>query len=260
MDGLGRAPFEVVEGPAWQGIRYFSTTRHGGVSLAPYDTFNVGLHVGDDEVAVQENRARLVRAVPSQPVWVEQVHGTAVFEADNENGQRPQADALLTAQPTQVLAIMTADCLPVVLGDTLGRVVAVAHAGWRGLAAGVLEETLMRLRARLPGSQAIWRAWIGPGIGREHFEVGAAVRQAFVSEDEATASYFQPKAEADKWMADLAGLAEYRLTRMGVAQVWQSQLCTYQRADLFFSHRRQQPCGRMVTVAWRTPDPRDYPD
>lgn len=261
MDGLERLPFRVISGPEWRGIRYFCTTRHGGISLPPYDTFNLGLHVGDDAAAVRANRARLAQALPEAPVWIEQVHGTDVFEADaGATAQGVQADALLTARMGQVLAIMTADCLPVVMGDTEGRVVAVAHAGWRGLAAGVLEHTLARLRARLPVPDAVWRAWIGPGIRRCHFEVGALVRQAFVGEDEGAAPYFHPKGQAEKWWADLPGLAEYRLARCGVAQVWQSQWCTHARPDLFFSHRREQPCGRMATVAWRISGPSDYPD
>ncbi len=259
MEGFGSLPFRVVGGPEWRGIRYFCTTRHGGVSLAPYDTFNLGPHVGDDEAAVRENRERLARALPGAPVWVEQVHGTAVFEADAGAAQGVQADALLTARAGQVLAIMTADCLPVVMGDTEGRVVAVAHAGWRGLAAGVLEQTFARLRARLPDAGAVWRAWIGPGISRSHFEVGPPVRQAFVSADARSAPYFHPKGQADKWWADLPGLAEHRLSCMGVTQVWQSRWCTHARPDMFFSHRRQQPCGRMATLVWKVFDQAQTP-
>lgn len=253
MDGYESLPFRVVSGPPWQGIRYFCTTRHGGVSVPPYDALNLGLHVDDDIQAVLENRRRLSDPLPAAPVWVQQVHGTTVLEADGGSplGQDAQADALLTAQPGQVLAIMTADCLPVVIGDTEGRVVAVAHAGWRGLAAGILENTFERLRSRLPQADVVWRAWIGPAIGRAHFEVGTAVWQAFVPQDAETARYFHSKGPADKWWADLPGLAEHRLLRMGVTQVWQSQWCTYARPDLFFSHRRQQPCGRMATLLWR---------
>ena len=251
MDGIGQQPFDVIEGPAWHGVRYFCTTRHGGVSLPPYDSLNLGLHVGDDEAAVQENRSRLARALPTPPIWVQQVHGVDVFEADV--GQAPnnvQADALLTACPGQTLAIMTADCLPVVMGDTEGRVLAVAHAGWRGLAAGVLEHTFQRLRRRLPNTNVCWRAWIGPGIGVQHFEVGESVRQAFVQADAAAVDCFLAGREAGKWQADLPALAQRRLQHIGVTEVWQSGLCTHARDDLFFSHRREQPCGRMATLAW----------
>ena len=261
MDGFERFPFRVISGPQWSGIRYFCTTRHGGVSLPPYDSLNLGLHVGDDEVAVHENRERLARALPSAPVWVEQVHGTDVFEADiDEMRLGVQADALLTAREGQVLAIMTADCLPVVIGDTEGRVLAVAHAGWRGLAAGILEQTLERLRVRLQNPDAVWRAWIGPGIGPAYFEVGEEVRQAFVDADTQTAHCFEPKAQIGKWWADLPRLAENSLIRSGVEQVWQSQRCTHANSDMFFSHRRQQPCGRMATLAWRVSELSDYPD
>ena len=265
MDGFGHLPFDVIEGPAWRGVRYFCTTRHGGVSLPPYDSLNLGLHVGDDEAAVLENRARLARALPGPPVWVEQVHGVDVFEADTgRDAQGVRADAILTARPGQALAIMTADCLPVVMGDTEGRALAVAHAGWRGLAAGVLEQTFARLRKRLPGSAVVWRAWIGPGIGVEHFEVGESVRQAFAQDDASAACCFHPGLEAGKWSADLPELARRRLEHMGVTEVWQSRLCTHARADLFFSHRRRQPCGRMATLAWLQVDAAQalptYPD
>jgi len=263
---LDALPFPVLSGPPWPGIRYFCTTRQGGVSAAPYDAFNLGDHVGDDAQAVAQNRRRLAAVLPSAPVWLRQVHGTSVWQADgNENADAPaliEADALMTARPRQVLAILTADCLPVVMGDTQGRVISVAHAGWRGLAAGVLENTFACLRVRLTQTDAhanvTWRAWIGPGISQAHFDVGADVRQAFTDPDPGAAACFMPAGVSGKWHADLPALAARRLRRMGVQQIWQSGVCTCADAARFYSHRRAsqqgQTCGRMATVAWKTGD------
>jgi len=255
-------PFPVITGPPWQGIRYFCTTRHGGISQPPWDSFNLGTHVGDDTRAVTENRRRLAAALPTPPIWLNQVHGIKVAQVDAlqantaDKTSTLEADALITARPQQVLAILTADCLPILIGDTRGRVIGLAHAGWRGLAAGVLEQTFFHLQARLPqtDAHALWRAWIGPGISQPHFEVGKAVRDAFVQQDAHTAACFTAGKTADKWQANLPALAARRLQRMGVSEVWQSQACTWANPDLFYSHRsaQSQTCGRLATVAWRT--------
>ncbi|WP_323028962.1 polyphenol oxidase family protein [Castellaniella defragrans] len=183
-----------VTGEPWPGVRYFSTWRVGGVSLPPRDSLNLGLHVGDDPLAVRENRLRLRRALPGDPLWLEQVHGTDVFDADAAPedaaaGPAPRADAAVTTRRGRPLAIMTADCLPVVLADEAGTVLGVAHAGWRGLAAGVLENTLAAMRRRAPAARG-WRAWIGPGIGPAAFQVGAEVREAFLDQDPGLAACF----------------------------------------------------------------------
>src|SRR5690606_34349485 len=176
-----------VTGAPWTGVRYFSTWRVGGVSAAPRDSLNLGTHVGDDPQAVQQNRQRLRCALPAEPLWLEQVHGTTVFDADARtdaraadpaarpapcldagSGPARRADAAMTCQRGRPLVIMTADCVPVVLADGAGTVLGVAHAGWRGLAAGVLENTLDALRRRAPDAQD-WHAWIGPGIGPDAF-------------------------------------------------------------------------------------------
>lgn len=276
----------VAGGTQRAGLQYFCTLRlphdeqsggqsseFAGASLAPYDTFNLGDHVGDDPQAVQANRRQLADLLPGSPVWLEQVHGVEVFDADTGlvqgkpggasasgvgraaggrpvgDERRPVADAAVTATPGRVLCIMTADCLPVLLVDEAATVLGLAHAGWRGLASGVLENTLAALKRRAPAG-ASWRAWIGPAIGQAAFEVGDEVRHAFVEHDAQAASCFEPGRRAGKWQADLAGLAMLRLKRAGVAQVESSGLCTYARSDLFFSYRRDGKTGRMATLAW----------
>lgn len=253
-----------VTGEPWPGVRYFSTWRQGGVSQAPMDSLNLGTHVGDDPAAVRENRMRLRRALPDEPVWLEQVHGTAVFDADTIIGgaappardaaqtafpPAPRADAAVTTRRGRPLAIMTADCLPVVLSDESGTVLGVAHAGWRGLAAGVLENTLDELRRRAPDAHG-WRAWIGPGIGPRAFQVGAEVREAFLDRDAALAECFLFQPGSGRWLADLAGLARARLSRAGIGRVEESGECTWTRADRYFSHRRDPGSGRQATLAW----------
>lgn len=258
------AGLTVVTGPRWPGISYFCSTRLGGVSNAPWSSLNLGLHVGDDPAHVAQNRQRVLPAVG--PVfWLNQVHGTDVHDADVPcpgQGSGPgstdpvdqciQADALVSTSCGHVLAIMTADCLPVVLGSTDGKVVGVAHAGWRGLAAGVLENTLTALQAKHPGPAPQWRAWIGPGIGPSSFEVGDDVHHAFVSTDAKASGFFETGRQG-RWLANLAGLARHRLHNCGVMQVDVSALCTYRRSDLFYSYRRDGVTGRMVTLAWIDP-------
>lgn len=252
--------FPVVSGRQWPGIRYFSTTREGGVSEAPYDAFNLGTTTGDDPDRVQLNRLRLRDRLPGDPFWLKQVHGNQVADADDPelvrlsraDDTRPCADASVTSVPHRVLAILTADCLPVVIADTRGRCVGLAHAGWRGLAAGVLENTLSCLQQRVP-HDAQWQAWIGPGIGADHFEVGADVFQAFTHTDPDAAAFFQPGAAPGKWLANLAGLAQARLNKAGVHTVEQSGACTFSETQRFYSYRRQSRTGRFVTVAWLSP-------
>jgi YfiH family protein len=244
-------------GEPWPGVRYVSTWRGGGVSAAPWDSLNLGLHVDDDPAAVRENRARVRAGLPAEPLWLNQVHGTAVWQASDSPGttrlaapaDAPCADAAVTAMRGRPLAIMTADCLPVVLADRDGAVLGAAHAGWRGLAAGVLENTLSAMRRQAPRASA-WRAWIGPGIGPDAFEVGDEVRRAFMEQDAEADACFAPSVRAGHWLADLAGLAARRLARAGVDQVECSGECTYRRADRYFSYRRQVCTGRQVTLAW----------
>ncbi|MFA7670356.1 MAG: peptidoglycan editing factor PgeF [Burkholderiaceae bacterium] len=251
--GLRSLSLLPVRGAPWEGVRYGTTTRHGGVSHGPWASFNLGLHTGDDPEAVKENRRRLAVDLPAAPFWLEQVHGTVVADADADVAFRPmqpppRADAAITMQPGRVLAIMTADCAPVVIADLQGRALGMAHAGWRGLAGGVLEATVSALRDRLPA--AVWRAWVGPCIGQARFEVGDEVRQAFVATDPSASRYFALGATEGKWQADLAALARHRLDMLDVYSVETSGYCTHDMADLFHSYRRSSVTGRMATLAW----------
>lgn len=239
-----------VSGLPWAGVQYLCTTRSGGVSAPPWESFNLGQHVGDDPQAVKDNRARLRLALPAAPLWLEQVHGTAVWNADDAaTSVPPQADAAVTTRPGRVLAIMTADCLPVVMADVQGRVLGLAHAGWRGLAAGVLENTLAAMREQVPDASA-WRAWIGPGISQAHFEVGDEVYQAFVERDARLAMYFVADPSRGRWRADLPSIARHRLFHAGVQQIECCGRCTYEDKHHFYSYRRQANTGRQATLAW----------
>lgn len=248
------AGLPVVTGPQWAGVNYFCTTRAGGVGVAPHDTLNLGRRAGDNPDAVAENRRRVRAAVPSEPLWLRQVHGSEVVDADQPDvPEEPAVDASVTARPGRVLAIMVADCLPVVIADARGQVLGAAHAGWRGLAGGVLEHTLAAMRAKAPQASD-WRAWVGPGIGPREFEVGQDVLDAFVADDPACRRYFTPRPGiAGKWLADLAGLADFRLRRAGVQEVSLSGICTVTQADRYFSYRRDGETGRMALLAWLDP-------
>lgn len=258
MESLNaKSVLPTVTGRLWEGVRYFCTTRHGGVSSKPWDSLNLGLHTGDNPIHVVENGRRLQALLPGEPLWLKQVHGVGVFDADRclspYDAARvpPIADAAITTMANRVLAIMTADCMPVVFVNSQASALGVAHAGWRGLAAGVLEETLRLLR--LKGSAADrWQAWIGPAISQAHFEVGADVFDAFVTQDHQAAAYFVPNRTGRKWMADLPGLARLRLNRAGVGTIEQSGYCTYGQTNDFFSYRRASVTGRIATVAWLT--------
>ncbi|MCD0503636.1 peptidoglycan editing factor PgeF [Bordetella petrii] len=241
----------VVTGPAWPGVRYFCTTRGGGAGVAPHDTLNLGLRAGDQPGTVQENRRRVRLAVPGEPLWLRQVHGADVVDADGALSGEPAADASVTASAGRVLAIMAADCLPVVMADLDGSVVGAAHAGWRGLAGGVLENTLERLRAKAPAARG-WRAWVGPGIGPAAFGAGDDVRQAFVPLGPQALALFEPRSGLPgKWLADLPALALLRLRRAGVDDAQACGLCTASDPGRFFSYRRDGATGRMALLAWR---------
>lgn len=246
--------WRTVSGLPWKGVRYFCTTRLGGSSTGPWSSLNFGEHTEDDPDQVALNRQRLRTHLPSDPLWLRQVHGADVVDADLVEqsalpGTPPDADAAVTAQPNRVLAVMTADCLPVVLASADGGVLGVAHAGWRGLAAGVLENTLQALKARAK-DDVPWRAWIGPAISQSHFEVGEDVYRAFTDNDAEAAIFFAPKPDTSKWLADLPGLARRRLYAAGVGSIELSGQCTYAQADLYYSYRRAALTGRLATVAW----------
>ena len=229
--------------PAPARVKSCVTTRTGGVSAAPFDSLNLGEHVGDDPVAVTKNRQRLVSQLGCRPSWLSQVHGVAVAEASPE--LLLEADASWTATPGVACAIMTADCLPALFCDRAGTRVAAAHAGWRGLAAGVLEATLDALA--LPADQVL--VWLGPAIGAQAFEVGAEVREAFIAQHPQAAEAFSPSYNAGKFMADIYQLARIRLAAHGVTAVYGGDFCTY-NDPRFYSYRRSAQTGRFASLIW----------
>lgn len=243
--------------PGW--VRALSTTRPGGVSTGPWGIaggqpggLNLGMACGDEPAAVNENRARLRRLLPSAPVWLRQIHGRDVLHVERASAEEmplPVADAAVTASADCVLAILSADCLPVLFADSQRPIVGAAHAGWRGLADGVLEATIESMRA-LGASPASLHAWIGPGIGPTAFEVGDDVRNAFLARDEGAAVHFSGRLAPGKWLADLPGLARRRLLAAGVAAIRSSGLCTVDNPAQFYSYRRDGQSGRMASLIW----------
>lgn len=240
--------------PDWAappGVRALCTVRQGGVSIAPYDSMNLGVHVGDDLSAVATNRRRLVEAaaLPASPRWLQQVHGIAVADLDvlPPGDTPPMADAAVTRHPGTVCALLTADCLPVLLARRDGSAVGAAHAGWRGLAGGVVAATVEALAT--PGRDLV--AWLGPAIGPEHFEVGGEVREAFLARlGTAADGAFAPNRRG-RWQCDLYALARMELARLGIDAVAGGGFCTFADAPRFFSHRRDGArTGRMATLVW----------
>ena len=239
--------------PNWSAppnVRALTTTRTGGASGGRYESFNLGDHVGDDPNAVQHNRALLREALnlPAEPLWLKQVHGTNVVDAASAPAG-VTADGAWTDTPGVVLAVLTADCLPVFLCDRAGTRIALLHAGWRGLAAGVIEAGV----ARLGGADADLLAWLGPAIGPDFYEVGEEVRAAFVGRDAAAAAAFRPNGPG-RWCADMYELASQRLRALGVREVHGGQYCTLRERGRFFSYRRDGQCGRMASLLWLTHD------
>lgn len=246
----------AVRPEAWpENIRVFTSTRYPGASPPPYAGFNLATHVGDSLFAVTENRRRLRDELPpaTRVAWLSQVHGRHVVHAQDALQAAPEADACWTALSGLACAVMSADCLPVLLTDTGGTVVAAAHAGWRGLAAGVLEATL----EALPVPPSSLMAWLGPAIGPTAFEVGPEVRDAFVTgaDDAADAAssrcFSLSKNRRGHFFADLHGLARHRLEQLGVAHITSDESCTYSDARRFYSHRRDGCTGRMASLILR---------
>jgi YfiH family protein len=234
--------------PLPSGLRAAFTTRTGGVSATPWDTFNIAAHVGDEPADVAANRVRLkeLLALPGEPCWLNQVHGVEVCNLDSTASDLPvTADAAIASAPGRVCAVMVADCLPVLFASRDGRKVAAAHAGWRGLAAGVLEQTVAALGVQ--GGELT--VWLGPAISAENFEVGDEVRAAFIVADPGAAAAFVPNSRG-RWQADLVGLARRRLTALGVTDVSGGDWCTFADRERFFSHRRDGRGGRMAALIW----------
>jgi YfiH family protein len=257
--------------PDWAappGVRAAFTLRSGGASVPPWDSLNLGVHVGDDPLAVAANRRRVAQALslPAEPCWLAQVHGTGVHEvervgpaaeaatadaraadapvADPPVADPPVADAAVTRSRGAVLAIQVADCLPVLLASDDGAVLGAAHAGWRGLVAGVVERTVECMGH--PPARLV--AWLGPCIGPQQFEVGEDVREAFLAAGDAPGAFRQ--SPAGRWLCDLPAIARGRLQRLGVERVAGGEWCTVADPVRFFSHRRDRLTGRMAALLW----------
>jgi polyphenol oxidase len=233
--------------PAWPvhaRVRALVTTRTGGVSTGPYASLNLGTAVGDVPEAVAANRARLREHLPSDPRWLKQVHGVGVVPAESISDP-VEADASVTGCANVVCAIQMADCLPVLIAARDASAVGAAHAGWRGLAGGVVERAVEAMKVQ---PRALI-AWLGPAIGPDAFEVGDDVRSVFIADDAAAAGAFRLLREG-KWLADLVALARMRLARAGVHEVHGGGLCTFSDPSRFFSHRRDRVTGRMAALVW----------
>jgi purine-nucleoside/S-methyl-5'-thioadenosine phosphorylase / adenosine deaminase len=233
-----------------RGVRAAFTTRAGGASIAPWDSFNLGVHVGDDPSMVAANRSRLAQLLelPAEPSWLNQVHGSEVLDLDTRpTGNAPAtADASIATLPGRVCVVMVADCLPVLFASRDGRHIGAAHAGWRGMMAGVLERTV----AALGVTPSELSAWLGPAISQRHFEVGEEVRSAFLGADAGAAGFFSAN-ERGRWQADLVGLARRRLAALGVGVISGGAWCTYEDRERFYSYRRDGKGGRMAALIWR---------
>lgn len=238
------SPWLIPDWPAPANVRACVSTRAGGVSQAPFDSFNLGDHVGDEPAAVAENRRRLEQAQGCRPAWLSQVHGIEVVEADPS--RVATADASWSATPGIACAVLTADCLPALFCDRAGTRVAAAHAGWRGLAGGVLEATLDKLA--VPAGEVL--VWLGPAIGPQAFEVGPEVREAFLADHADAAVAFVPSVNAGRYMADIYQLARIRLAARGVTAVYGGGLCTFSDTERFYSYRRNPRTGRQASLVW----------
>jgi YfiH family protein len=237
-----------LDWPLPAGVHAAFTTRVGGVSSTPWESFNLATHVGDAPADVAANRARLktLLALPAEPSWLSQVHGTVVADLDSQPRGVITADAAVARQPGRVCVVMVADCLPVLFASRDGKHIAAAHAGWRGLASGVLEQTVKALG--VPGEELT--AWLGPAISQARFEVGDEVRETFLKSDRAANSRFKMNTRG-RWQADLFGLARLRLASMGLTDVHGGECCTYADRERFYSHRRDGKGGRMAALIWR---------
>lgn len=244
-----KTPIQVIH-PNWPApshVKALQTTRRGGVSTGAFASLNLGAHVNDDPIGVAANRQMLSAYLPSEPVWVNQVHGVEVIDAAASSCLQ-NADASFTTKPNVVCVTMTADCLPVLLCDKKGSVVAAVHAGWRGLCDGVIEATVAKMQ--VPSDELL--VWLGPAIGPDAFEVGEDVREQFIAKDRNAATAFKP--HGDKWLCNLYLIAKQRLNAVGVTAIYGASVnedfCTYTDKDRFFSFRRDHVTGRMATMIW----------
>lgn len=244
---MSELSFITPSWPAPANVKALQTTRTGGVSLAPYHGLNLGVHVNDDAIAVTKNRQLLSPYLPGEPVWVNQVHGVEVIDAAQSTCLQ-NADASFATKPNVVCVAMTADCLPVLLCDKAGTVVAAVHAGWRGLCDGAIEAAVNKL----PVEKSEILAWLGPAIGPDAFEVGDEVRQQFMQHDSHAERAF--KQHDSKWLCNMYLIAQQRLNKLGVSQIFGGSInenfCTYTDEDRFFSFRRDNVTGRMASLIW----------
>ncbi|PNH87607.1 peptidoglycan editing factor PgeF [Vibrio diazotrophicus] len=234
--------------PNWNApkqVKAFASTRIGGCSKPPYEGLNLGMHVGDDPILVQRNRELLQQQteMPTAPVWLNQTHSTVVLEVAQPTNDVLDADGVITSSPNVVCSAMTADCLPVLITNTQGTQVAAVHAGWRGLAGGIVENALTHFSNDV-------MLWLGPAIGPQAFEVGEDVLQAFLDYDSKAATAFVPGKQQGKWWANMATLTRLRMAKLGIDQVFDSGLCTYQDPQRFYSYRRDGVTGRQATFIW----------
>lgn len=246
---MNRERFITSQWAAPSTVQAGTSCRQGGVSAPPYDSLNPASHVGDDPGAVATNRARL--GLPAEPSWLQQVHGTRVAVLEHNGRIGLEADAAYTRTSGVICAVLTADCLPVLLCDSAGREVAAVHAGWRGLSDGVIEATLGAFQA--PADQIL--AWLGPAIGPEVYEVGEEVRRAFVEPDPDNEAAFTPS-RPGHWLMDIYALARRRLQQQGVEQISGGEYCTFTDSERFYSYRRDGVTGRMASVIWLAPEDR----
>lgn len=249
---MSELSFIIPNWPAPANVKVLQTTRVGGVSHAPFESLNLGAHVYDDAIAVAKNRQLLSPYLPSEPVWVNQVHGVEVIDAAQSTCLQ-NADASFTTQANVVCVTMTADCLPVLLCDKAGTVVAAVHAGWRGLCDGAIEAAVNKL----PVEKSEILAWLGPAIGPDAFEVGDEVRQQFMQHDPLAEKAFKPHGDHkinQKWFCNMYMIAQQRLNKLGVTQIYGGSIsedfCTYTDEARFFSFRRDNVTGRMASLIW----------
>ncbi len=250
----------VPNWPALPQIGAFCTTRAGGISKAPFDSLNLGRYVNDEPLAVSENRARVRTLLPAEPVWLKQVHGTRVWDADlTPTEEIIEADAAVTTKSNTVLTVMAADCLPVLISDPEGKVIGAAHAGWRGLLGGVLENTVDAMQAKTGlGNASRYLAWLGPAIGPRAFEVGEEVRVAFEAYGKehslpvAAEAFMAIDGKPGKYWANLYQLARQRLQNKGLTRINGGEFCTVRDQADFFSHRRDGLSGRFAAFIWRS--------
>jgi polyphenol oxidase len=238
MNRTDSPPLIIPQWPAPANVKAYSTTRQGGVSNGKYSSFNLGLHVGDSTEKVQINRSLLPDF--KQIVWLNQVHGTRVIELEKNSSSNQRADASITTQKQVACAVMTADCLPLLLCHKQAKAVAAVHCGWRGLAAGIIDHTL----GKLPDTPANYLAWLGPAIGSQAFEVGKEVLNHFPAQQAA----FSRGKQTGKYLADIYALASIQLQQLGLNDIYGGEYCTFSQADRFFSYRRDGQTGRMASV------------